>query len=236
MRQQFAVLVLAGVCTLAVSCTTTANGTAVPADKSGPTTSTPVAVSALDGLLLDPAQINSALGAKSMKMWFSTKAMWDWGSNITDKNFLAIDGPAQDRVYTNTGWTSLRGQRVDDSVDDSKKCDHYALEAVVAYPSARDASAFYNSAVRGWPSCANRRFSDVTQSHPDVVWTVDAITNTNGTLSTSQVQEGGDVWTCQRALTVRNNIAIDIVACSYNQSGLPAIDIAAQIAAKVVRQ
>ena len=236
MRQQIAVLVLAGACTLAVGCTTTANGKAVPADKSGPITSTPVAVSALDGLLLDPGQINSALGAKTMQVWFSAKAMWDWGSNITDKNCLAIDGPAQDRVYTNTGWTALRGQRIDDSVDDSKKRDHYAIQAVVAFPSARDASAFYNSSVQGWPSCANRRFSDVTQGQPDVVWTVGAITKANGTLSTSQVQEGGDGWACQRALTVRNNIAIDVVACSYNQSGSPATDIAAQIAAKVVRQ
>ena len=236
MRQQIAVLVLAGACTLAVSCTTTANGKAVPADKSGPITSAPVAVSALDGLLLDPSQINSALGATTMKVWFSAKAMWDWGSNITDKNCLAIDGPAQDRVYTDTGWTAVRGQRVDDSVDDSKKRDHYAIQAVVAYPSAHDASAFYNSSVQGWPSCSNRRFSDVTQGQPDVVWTVGAITNANGTLSTSQVQEGGDGWTCQRALTVRNNIAVDVVACSYNQSGSPATDIAAQIAAKVVKQ
>jgi hypothetical protein len=236
MRQQIAVLVLAGACTLAVGCTTTANGKAVPADKSGPITSTPVAVSALDGLLLDPGQINSALSATSMKVWFSAKAMWDWGSNITDKNCLAIDGPAQDRVYANTGWTALRGQRVDDSVDDSKKRNHYAIQAVVAYPSAHDASAFYHASVQGWPSCSNRRFSDVTQGQPDVVWTVGAITNVNGTLSTSQVQEGGDGWACQRALTIRNNIAIDIVACSYNQSGSPAIDIAAQIAAKVVKQ
>jgi hypothetical protein len=50
------------------------------------------------------------------------------------------------------------------------------------------------------------------------------------------VQEGGDGWACQRALSVRNNIAIDVVTCSYNQSGSPAIDVAARIAAKVVKQ
>ncbi len=239
MRQQIAVLVLAGACTLAVGCSTTVNGKATKgpaADKSGPSTATPVAVSALDGLLLDPSQINGALGATSMKVWFSAKAMWNWSSSINDKNCLAIDGPAQDEVYANTGWTALRGQRIDDSVDDSKKRDHYAIQAVVAYPSAHDASAFYDSSVQGWPSCSKRRFSDVTQGQPDVVWTVGAVTNDNGTLSTSQVQEGGDGWTCQRALTVRNNIAIDIVTCSYSQSGSPAIDLAAQIAAKVVNQ
>ena len=62
MRQQIAGLVLAGVCTLAVGCTTTVGGKAVAADKSGPAAQNPVAVSALDGLLLDVGQINAALG------------------------------------------------------------------------------------------------------------------------------------------------------------------------------
>jgi PknH-like protein len=68
------------------------------------------------------------------------------------------------------------------------------------------------------------------------VWTVSDVSNDNGMLSTTQVQEGGDGWTCQRALTVRNNVAIDIVTCTFSQSGSPAVDIAAQIAAKVAKQ
>jgi hypothetical protein len=233
-RQQVAGLLLAGVSILAVSCSSTVNGKALAADNSGPITQTPIAVSALDGLLLEPSQINRLVGATAMNVWFSAKAMWNWSSSINDKNCLAIDGPAQDKVYANTGWTALRGQRVDDSVDDSKKRDHYAIQAVVAFPSDHDASAFYHSSAQGWPSCANRRFSDVTPGQPDVVWTVGGVTNDNGMISSSQVQEGGDGWTCQRALTVRNNIAIDIVACAYSQTGSPATDIASRIAAKVV--
>ena len=55
-------------------------------------------------------------------------------------------------------------------------------------------------------------------------------------LSTSEVQEGGDGWTCQRALTVRNNVAIDIVTCSYGQTGAVAVNVAQQIATKVAKQ
>lgn len=227
---------IATVSALAIGCTSTVNGKARPADHSGPIASAPVAVSALDGLLLDAGQINGALGATKMKVWFSAKAMWDWSGSINDTNCLAVDGPAQDMVYADTGWTGLRGQRLDDSVDDSKKREHFVIQAVVAFPSAREANAFYNSSVHGWPSCAKRRFSDVTPGQPDVVWTVGGVTNANGTLSATEVQEGGDGWTCQRALTVRNNIAIDIVTCANNESGSPAIDIATQIAAKVAKQ
>jgi PknH-like extracellular domain len=235
-RRQIAVLVLAGVSPLAIGCTTTVNGKAVPADNSGPLNQNPVAVSALDALLLDVGQINSALGATSMKVWFNAKAMWDWSSSVSDKNCLAIDGPAQDKVYADTGWTAIRGQRLDNSVDDSKKRKNYAIQTVVAYPSAQDADKFYDSSAQSWSACSKRRYSDVNPNQPDTVWTVTDITKDNGMLSASQIQEGGDGWTCQRALTVRNNVAIDIVTCTYSQSGSPAVDIAQQIAAKAAKQ
>ncbi len=236
MRQQLAGLALAGVCTFAAGCSTIVDGKAVAADKSGPVTQTPVAVSALDGLLLDASQINSALSATSMKVWFSGKVMWDWSTSVSDTTCLAIDGPAQDKVYANTGWTAIRGQRLDDSVDDSKKRKHFAIQAVVVFPSAQDASAFYDSSTQTWPACSNRRFSDLNPGKPDTVWTVSGTTNDNGMLTASEVQEGGDGWTCQRALTARNNVAIDIVTCSYSQSDAVAVGIAQQIAARVAKQ
>jgi hypothetical protein len=232
-------LALAGVCTFAAACSATVDGTAmkaVAADKSGPAPQTPVAVSALDGLLLDVSQINAALGATTMKVWFNARVLWDWSTSVSDTNCLAIDGPAQEKVYANTGWTAVRGQRLDDSIDDSKRRKHYAIQAVVVFPSARDASAFYDSSTQSWPVCSNRRFSDLNPGKPDTVWTVAGVTNQNGMLTTSQVQEGGDGWTCQRTLTVRNNVGIDIVTCGYSQSGAVATDVAQQIAAKVAKQ
>ena len=138
MRQQVAVLVLAGMSTLAIACTTTLAGKAVPGDNSGPLTRNSVTVSALDGLLLDVGHIETALGATSMKVWFNAKAMWDWSSSVDDKNCLAIDGPAQDKVHANTGWTAMRGQRLDDSVDDSKKRKNYATMVTSGQVTATD--------------------------------------------------------------------------------------------------
>ncbi|WAJ47917.1 sensor domain-containing protein [Mycobacterium sp. Aquia_216] len=231
-----AVLMLTALATVAVGCTSSVAGKAVPADESGRPSLNPVAVSALEGLLLDPGQINGALGATSMKVWVNAKGMWDWSAGISDKNCLAIDGPAQERVYVGSGWTAMRGQRIDDSVDGSKKRDHYAIQAVVAFASEHDADGFYDSSVQSWSACSKRRFSDVTQGQPDTVWTVAGISTDNSMLSTSEVQEGGDGWTCQRALTARNNIVIDVVTCAYSQVGASAIDIASQLAAKVAKQ
>lgn len=236
MRQRLTVVVLAGLSTLAVGCAATVGGQAVPADKRGPLPQTPIAVSALDGLLLDTDQIDKALNATSMQVWFNATAMWDWSGGVSDKNCLAVDGPAQDKVYAGTGWTAMRGQRLDDSVDDSKKRNHYAIQAVVAFPSAQSANAFYGSSVQSWSACADRRFSDAPQSQAPTAWTVAGIHQAGGTLSTSEVQEGGDGWACQRALTVRNNVAIDVVTCAYFLAGGSAVDIAEQIAANITRQ
>jgi hypothetical protein len=235
-RQQIAGLVLAGVCTFAVGCSTTVDGKAVAGDKSGPTSQTAVAPSALEGLLLDVGELNAALDATSMKVWLSAKVMWDWSASVSDKNCLAVDGPAQEKVYAESGWTAMRGQRLDDSVDDSTKRNHYVIQAVVVFPSAHDASAFYNASTQSWSACSSRRYSYSNPGKPDTIWTAAEITNDNGTLTTSKVQEGGDGWTCQRALTVRNNVAIDIVTCGYSQPGGVAGGVAQQIAAKVAKQ
>jgi hypothetical protein len=235
-RQRMAVFVLSLLTTVAVSCTSNVDGKALPADKSGAPSRNPVAVSALEGLLLSVDQINAALGAQSMKVWVNAKNLWNWSSGVKDKNCLAIDGPAQEKVYAGSGWTGMRAQRIDDSVDGSRKRNHYAIQALVAFPSARDANAFYDASVQSWPACSKRRFSDVTQGEPDTVWTVAGVTTDNSMLSTSEVQEGGDGWTCQRALTARNNVVIDVVTCAYSLVSASATDIATKLAAKVAQQ
>ncbi|MCV6965494.1 sensor domain-containing protein [Mycobacterium intermedium] len=226
---------VAGVSAFAVGCTNVVDGNAVAADKSGPFNQTPISVDDLEGLLLDSAEINRELGATSMKVWFNAKVMWDWSKSITDKDCLAVDGPAQSAVYNGTGWTAVRGQRLDDSVDDSKRRKHYAIQAIVAFPTARDSNKFFNDQVKSWNACSNRRFRDANPNQPDTVWTVAGVSNDNGTLTTSQVQEGGDGWTCQRALTVRNNISIDVVTCAYSLPGRVAVDIVDKIVTKAAK-
>lgn len=231
MRQRIAVLLLAAVCVLTAGCTKIVTGTAALADKPGPGSQTPLDVSALDGLLLDVSQIDAALGATSMKVLFEAKSLWDWSASINDKSCLAVDGPAQANVYADSGWTAMSGQRMDDSVE-GKDRNHYIIQAVVAFRSAQDAASFYNSQIQSWSTCTNRQYHDINQGKPDTIWSVAAITKDNGTLSTQQVQEGGSGWSCDRALTVRNNISIDIVTCANSQSNA-AVDVALQIAAKV---
>ncbi|OBB97382.1 sensor domain-containing protein [Mycobacterium sp. 852002-40037_SCH5390672] len=233
-RRRIAFLVQA-VSALAAGCTTVVGGSASPADTSGPLSQTPVAAASLDGLLLDADQINSLLGA-GMRLRYSAQAMWDASPTFSDKACLAMDGPAQEAVYADSGWTAMRGRRLDDSFDDPTVRNDSAIQAVVAYPSARQASMFYDTSVRRWFACANRTFSEHPLGKPEIVWTVGDAHKVGGTLSTSEVQNSSDGWACQRALTVRNNVVVDVVTCGSFLPGGSAVDLAQQIAARVAKQ
>ena len=106
------------------------------------------------------------------------------------------------------------------------------------FSSAHDADAFFTASAQSWPACSNRQYSVTVAGAPDQVFTVGPVSNINGTLSATKTLETGYwLWqSCQRALTVANNVAIDVQACSQNQSDSQsdsAVNIAHQIAAKV---
>ena len=228
MRQLTVALALASACIFVASCSR-GNQNAAPAPTTISSTPAPVAVDVLYGLLLSPAEINTAMRTTGILANGTYTKMFDDNANIPDKDCRFID-PAETWVYDGSGWIAMRSQHLHEPGDDF---DHEVLQAVVAFPSANDAARFFSaSAQRGWQACSNRQYHNVDAGKPDKVWTVGPIANTNGTLSTTDTLKGGNGWSCQRALTVSNNIAIDVAACSDNP-GDAAVNIADQIAAKV---
>jgi serine/threonine kinase PknH len=120
--------------------------------------------------------------------------------------------------------------------DDNNVYTHSVQQGVVLFSSAHDAGAFFIASAKSWPACSNRRYTYTPAGEPDHVVTVGPVSNINGTLSATETVGGGTGWACQRALTVANNVAIDVNACSRNQSDSQsdsAVNIAHQIAAKV---
>ena len=183
----------------------------------------PVAEAALDGLLLSLDQINTAMGATGVTALSAegtpTTKMLDLSAQV-DKACLPIESPAQATVYAGSEWSAVRGQMLYSS-------GNLAFEAVVLFSSAHDAGAFFTASAQSWPACANRQY---TNTQLNQAWTVGPVSNTNGTLSATRTLVAGN--TCQRALTVASNVAIDVQACSTNRSDA-AVTIAQQIAAKV---
>ena len=200
-----------------------------PSPPATPKAAPPVAVAALDGLLLNTDQINTAMGTTGMTIAATSTALPDDVGNVPDKACLPIYGLGEVSVYAGSGWTAVLSQRLLESGD---TFTHIAVQSVVLFSSAHDAAAFFTASAQSWPACSNRRFIHTQAGQPDRGWTVGPISNTNATLSSTSTEEGGNGWTCERALTVSNNVVIDVVACSYNQTDA-AVNIAHQIATKV---
>jgi hypothetical protein len=232
MRQLTAALALASACIFVASCSS-GNQTNANQTNAAPTTTSstppPVAVAALDGLLLSPDQIGTAMGTTGIPVKETVTTMVDDSASIPDKDCRFVD-PAEASVYAGSGWAALRLQTLQEPGDDFT---HHVDQAVVSFSSGTDAARFFTASAQRWPACSNRQYHVIQPGEPDHVWTVGPIANTNGTLTAADTSEGGNGWACQRALTVSNNIAIDVAACSSNTPAGVAVNIAHQIAAKV---
>jgi len=184
-----------------------------------------VAEGALKGFLLSPEQINTAMGATDMTVTKSRAAMSDDSATMEPKECLPIDGSAQAQTYAGSNFMA----ELDQTLQEGDNFTHFAEQAVVLFPSAEQADAFFTASAQRWPAC--HQYAHIQSK---TQWTVGAISNTNGTLSTTATQQNANApgWGCGRALAARNNVVIDVTTCSANPAD-SAVTIANQIAAKV---
>ncbi|WAC93430.1 sensor domain-containing protein [Mycobacterium sp. Aquia_213] len=146
-------------------------------------------------------------------------------------------------IYAGSGNTAVHGERdLAPIPSGSNDPNPDVTQVVVLFPSADQASAFFNTSSQRWPACANHQETVPGDGPdaPDIQWKVGPVSNANGILSTTvsvSLGKGTDTMsqTCQRALTVRNNVVIDAEACRKDP-GDAGISVAKQIAAKVDKQ
>jgi hypothetical protein len=225
MRHFTATVIVAGVGMLVAGC-----GGGKQAGMSATTTVTsliprPVVERELESMLLTPAQINPLMGATGLAVTRKHDGMSDDSATMKPIECLAIDGSAQAPVYANTGFIAVRDQ----ALNDGNNFTHYAEQAVVLFPTAKQARTFFIASGMRWPAC-----HQYTHTQSRTQWIVAPISDDNGALSTISTQQeaktGG--WACGRALAVKNNVIVDVNTCSANPAN-SAVDIANQIVAKV---
>ncbi len=201
--------------------------TAQPSPPSTPTPSTPqlppLPPNALDGLLLSVDQINTAMNATGMSSVGTMTLMQDRSSFVSDKSCLPLAFAVEASSYDGSGWSTMRAEVV------SKAPQNAVTQAVVLFPSPQAAGSFFSASTKSWGKCSNRQFT-IAMGGNSQVHTVGPVSNANGTLSAT-VQPANSLGACERALTVANNVAIDVTTCVGPPGS--AVNIAHQIAAKV---
>jgi PknH-like protein len=225
MRHSTAAFAVAGLCILSAGCGVS-NHVAKPLATA--TTSLiprPVVERELNTLLLSPEQINPVMGANGIAVTRKHDAMSDDSATMQPKECLAIDGSAQAQVYAGSGFTAVRDQ----ALNDGDNFTHYAEQAVVLFPTAKQASIFFVASGLHWPAC-----HQYTHIQSGSQWTAGPVSSTDGTLSTIATQQNAKAggWACGRALVIKNNVVVDINTCSADPKN-SAVDIANRIATKV---
>ena len=211
-------------CVALSGCTATTSGTAMPAPRAPLTTP-----EALPGLLLSAPDVGAALSGDDMVVTREVSKTWNDSMFLADKNCLAVGGAAQQDVYADTGWTAVHGQVLREPPT-AASWSHYAVQAVVLFPTARAAADFFEASQQSWAGCSNRELSYPQPIGPEQVWSVGQTSTDRDVLAVSREERSPEQWACQRALTVHGNVAVDIEACSADGPTAAATAIARQIA------
>ncbi|OBF27684.1 hypothetical protein A5724_29120 [Mycobacterium sp. ACS1612] len=222
MRQPAVALTVAVICVLTAGCTMT--GRAVM-----PTTISmiprPLVERELAGLLLTVDQVNAAMGSTAMAVTNTQTTMSDNSTTMAPPECLAVDGAAEAAVYADSGFQAA----LDQSLNDGDQFTHYLKQAVVLYPLVDQAAAFLDHSALQWRTCQH-----YTHIQSNTQWTVGPIVYAGGALSTTVTEQDAAApgWGCGRAMSLKNNVVIDINTCSANPAD-SALKIANQIAQNV---
>lgn len=109
------------------------------------------------------------------------------------------------------------------------------------FSSAQDAAAFFATSVQTWTACSKRQLTAAPPGQSDAVLSAGPIRNAKGVLSAPlQYRTASNrKVNCARALTVVNDLVIDVQACDNVDAGLEAFSadtIAREIAAKAAQR
>lgn len=196
----------------------------------------PVPITALDGMLASPADVAAAVSAPPLvSLTKPADSHAFFGDEIADNNCVGVVFAVVQSFYDGTGWVSMRRQELADSPD-SAAIKYSVVEAVVAYHDAGAAGKFYQRVTDRFHQCANRTLNVREVNVPNSAGAfemVGQVSEKEGIVSTSLLWEGGDGRNCQRGVSVRNNIVIDVSDCGYNVSDSVIPALIKPIAAKI---
>ena len=215
-------------CLTASACAATTGGTAMPPAQLPPTADT------LPALLLPAAEVSATVGAADLVVTRDVTAPWNDGAHFqgSPPGCPAVAGAAQQTEYAGTGWSALHG-RVLREPPAAPSWSHFAVQAVVLFPTSRAADDFFARSRQRWATCADRELTYAQPLAPPQLWTVGPVSADRDVLAVSRVERSPQKWACQRALTVHENVAVDVESCSLDGPGSAAAVIARAIAGRI---
>ncbi|ORB66490.1 sensor domain-containing protein [Mycobacterium scrofulaceum] len=187
-------------------------------------------LSALPGVLLDVTTLNSMLGVSNLTPRADVSRNDTLAFSGGDNDHPECGGvhhPALQRELDNSGYLGVRIQ----AVSDPRMTENIVDDGAIYYSTAKAANDFVDKQAQAWEKCNGITLHPDPALH-DGIWMVGTVANRGGMVSVINTQEGAEGWQCQRALTARNNVVIDVNSCGFNRND-QAIAIATRMADRV---
>ncbi|MEV3903692.1 sensor domain-containing protein [Mycobacterium sp. NPDC050551] len=131
----------------------------------------------------------------------------------TPPNCLSAWATLNKATYIAFPTTGVAGQ----VVSEEPKAFHQVIQGLAAFPDEGSAKAFFKRQADQWAECQSKPMTVNWGGGADdiepVVLGPSAVTGEMLTISVERQRESGPPLKCERALTVRRNVAVDVRAC-----------------------
>lgn len=186
----------------------------IPATTTSPTTPPTIAATALAGFLPTAELVSSAIGGGVLTEQPTVPVPFDNSSYFTDPQCIGAWSSAQRLSYRGSGFQGFQARAVFDQSSTGYHITN-ATVAVASFPTADQAERFLQSQQAAWAPCADRILTlNMTAGFTRDVALGGVSTSQAGVLTMPQTWADLPQQLCQRALAVRNNVVVDVHACS----------------------
>jgi eukaryotic-like serine/threonine-protein kinase len=202
-----------------------------PTSLSAPATPTLVSPAGLPGLLLKADALAVPLGTGHMQTTDTSTALLDSSAEVSDNQCVSAWAPAQVAAYARFGSSGAQVQTLSDGLEPAQRTT--ITQAVIAFPTPDAADNAVAAQTSQWQQCANRTITVTTPGSGATAVTLGAPVGVPGMIQVlSQQVQPTPGQHCQRATGSKNNVVVDIAACTPSVQD-PAKEVARLISGDV---
>ncbi|WP_422748834.1 sensor domain-containing protein [Mycobacterium sp. WMMD1722] len=151
---------------------------------------------------------------------------------VTNVSCLGIWHVGEAAVYgeqDGRGWSAMRRQTL--RAPDAEDWTSQVVQAVIGYPSAQAAQAFFTQSADRWAHCTDHTVNITLNGQALPKWRSGRLDRSADRLAIGVSRGVGEqLRSCQRVLTVAANVVVDVEAC---RAGAAAVDQADRIASLI---
>jgi hypothetical protein len=181
---------------------------------------------ALPTLVPDPAYIGQIMGTTGLEPIDKLDGPGMFTDDADPAQCVGVIIPANKNVYVGAGSRAAYVQALHDQSRTT------VFDGVTTFATSSLAGDFVTQQAPTWQACQSTPIVMDPSHDKPMSWTVQDVTRQGDTLTARVSVPGGP--SCQRALTSKNNVVIDVTACNANPSN-EAVTIASEIARRAAQ-